>query len=109
MPHWYVIAQLEPITTFDIIINTIATNTITLILQVVNTFQILLAINKAIHKEVTGKLKTHKINSEIVYDFSSSNNVCMSRLSVDIPINFSYQLTFFEDLPIIAALWRVRR
>ncbi|CAO3694984.1 unnamed protein product [Umbelopsis ramanniana] len=45
---------------------------------VVNTFQILLAINKAIHKEVTGKLKTHKINSEIVYDFSSSNNISQS-------------------------------
>ncbi|KAI8581790.1 hypothetical protein K450DRAFT_231197 [Umbelopsis ramanniana AG] len=45
---------------------------------VVNTFQILLAINKAIHKEVTGKLKTHKINSEIVYDFSSTNNISQS-------------------------------
>jgi EKC/KEOPS complex subunit CGI121/TPRKB len=60
----------------------------------VNTFQILLAINKAIHKEVTGKLKTHKINSEIVYDFSSSNNVCMKGFTVDFPISFSFQLTF---------------
>lgn len=97
------------ITAFNIVVTTIATNTFTLTLQVVNTFQILLAINKAIHKEVTGKLKTHKINSEIVYDFSSSNNVCISKLSVDIRINPSYQLIFSEDISITAALWRVRR
>ncbi|KAH8549147.1 kinase binding protein CGI-121-domain-containing protein [Umbelopsis sp. PMI_123] len=45
---------------------------------VISTFQILLAINKAVHKEATGKLKTHKVNSEIVYDFSSSNNISQS-------------------------------
>ncbi|KAJ2961107.1 hypothetical protein NQZ79_g3624 [Umbelopsis isabellina] len=45
---------------------------------VVSKFQILLAVNKAVHKEASGKLKTHNVNSEIVYDFSSTNNISQS-------------------------------
>lgn len=42
------------------------------------------------HKEVSGKLKTHNVNSEIVYDFSSTNNV-----STAIPVQ-SQSFNFIE-------------
>ncbi|KAI8991477.1 kinase binding protein CGI-121-domain-containing protein [Mycotypha africana] len=44
--------------------------------MVVNPFHVLLAVNRAISDEIAkGKLKTHNIHSEILYNFGLTNNI----------------------------------
>lgn len=43
--------------------------------KVLNTFHVLLATNRAVSEELSGKLKTHNIHSEILYNFGLTNNV----------------------------------
>lgn len=43
--------------------------------QVINKLHVLLAANRAVSDESMGKLKTHNVHSEILYDFGTTNNV----------------------------------
>lgn len=43
--------------------------------QVINKLHVLLAANRAVSDESIGKLKTHNVHSEILYDFGTTNNV----------------------------------
>ncbi|CEP11660.1 hypothetical protein [Parasitella parasitica] len=42
---------------------------------VINKIHILLAVNRAVSDEFTGKLKTHNVHSEILYGFGVTNNI----------------------------------
>ncbi|KAI8874887.1 CGI-121-domain-containing protein [Backusella circina FSU 941] len=42
---------------------------------IVNAFHVLLAVNRAVYADQIGKLKTHNIHSEVVFDFSSNPNI----------------------------------
>ncbi|KAG2195682.1 hypothetical protein INT46_002019 [Mucor plumbeus] len=42
---------------------------------VINKLHILLAVNRAVSDESIGKLKTHNVHSEILYDFGTTNNI----------------------------------
>ncbi|KAL0089627.1 kinase binding protein CGI-121-domain-containing protein [Phycomyces blakesleeanus] len=45
---------------------------------VINPFHVMLAANRAAHDEKHNQLKTHNINSEIVFDFSSTIHISQS-------------------------------
>ncbi|CAO3612778.1 unnamed protein product [Mucor fragilis] len=42
---------------------------------VINKLHVLLAANRAVSDESMGKLKTHNVHSEILYDFGTTNNI----------------------------------
>ncbi|KAI9320541.1 kinase binding protein CGI-121-domain-containing protein [Dichotomocladium elegans] len=52
---------------------------------VLSPFHALLAVQRAVHDEQSGKLKSHNINSEIVFDFSPNTNIAQSlrRFGID--------------------------
>ncbi|CAG8581692.1 17199_t:CDS:2 [Cetraspora pellucida] len=51
---------------------------IALYTNVLDKFQLLVAVNNAVHSENYSKLKTHNVHSEIVYNLSPTTNISES-------------------------------
>ncbi|KAL9541650.1 hypothetical protein MBANPS3_009004 [Mucor bainieri] len=51
---------------------------------VINKLHVLLAANRAVSDESMGKLKTHNVHSEILYDFGTTNNIAKTFITFGI-------------------------